>query len=198
MARDDSEKIPRTTKRRLPAVSCPTTIFWLHDPTCLQSDEDWETFDESSDEKNYHIFQYSSVSKCIKHLKCLRSSDRIVIASMMDIRQHASRFRRYPQLYSILVLLPEHVDASTVFLDGMHVSITTFHDPSSMLVRLKQLIAELTEYDDAPFVAYNEEERSLHDLREELGLFVWGHSYKGEYLPIAVISGRCTIDSLSR
>jgi len=55
-----------------------------------------------------------------------------------------------------------------------------FSSCETMFIRLQELIKEISESDDDLFSTFHQREKSLRDVRQELGPFVWSHSYKGQ------------------
>lgn len=175
--------------RRLPSIRASITVVWIEDP-CTSSQLFDEKMNRSDPLYNHFIVWYSSILKSIKYFKQARSYERIIVVVLVDdsssINKEASikvtdiiQLGQYPQIRSILVV-SSTTDFSSNIGDNTKKTVEIFVNYQSMLIRLQQLMKEVEESDDDLFTIFRQRDKSLRDVRQELGPFVWSHSYKGQ------------------
>ncbi|CAM4847595.1 unnamed protein product [Rotaria magnacalcarata] len=171
----------RNLLRRLPIVRCGMLLLWIED-SCLPlslSDKSKETITRINDLHKYHMIRYASTSKCIRYLKQARIYERIII--IMAINKIAvaniSQFAKYEQIKFILIVAPNNNNNDNVLSETI-VKTYLFSDHESMFVKL-QLLAEENQQaiDSNIFTTFDPNGRSLRDVHQHLGPFVWSHSY---------------------
>jgi hypothetical protein len=140
---------------------------------------------------NRFIVWYSSILKSIKYFKQARSYERIIVVVLVDddsssINKEALikltdmiQLGQYPQIRSILVV-SSTTDFSSNIGDNTKKTVEIFVNYQSMFIRFQQLMEEVEESDDDLFTIFRQRDKSLRDVRQELGPFVWSHSYKGQ------------------
>ncbi|CAF4431263.1 unnamed protein product, partial [Rotaria magnacalcarata] len=167
--------------RRLSIVRCGMLLLWIED-SCLPlslSDKSKETITRINDLHKYHMIRYASTSKCIRYLKQARIYERIII--IMAINKIAvaniSQFAKYEQIKFILIVAPNNNNNDNVLSETI-VKTYLFSDHESMFVKL-QLLAEENQQaiDSNIFTTFDPNGRSLRDVHQHLGPFVWSHSY---------------------
>ena len=179
------KSIHDTVRRPVPLACSAINLIWLEHPYSLQFDQNFKTFEKQLENQGCYLFLCTDISECIKYLKRARFYERVVIVSTIDIRDGILKLTRYANISSILVLVKEQLDPGidsnrgNSDLELTKIGLLTFTSRSELLERLDQLISELCRFDGTEFVKWNQQERSLHNLRDELGSFVWEHSYKG-------------------
>jgi hypothetical protein len=172
------------------------TVLWLENPELTSSNGDDETSAFLSTFNKHCILRYTSISRCRKYFKRVRSYERIIIVIVINVVDNKSLFDvddisrlcQYPQLQSILIVSPKNEDNGDGLIckipkpqEDTTALISVFHDHQLMFTRLKQLLSKLEEVDDNYFLRFNKREKSLRDVRHELGISVWSHSYRGQF-----------------
>jgi hypothetical protein len=79
---------------------------------------------------------------------------------------------QYRQIKSILLVLSS---INKIDLSKNIKNLEIFHSNEPMIIRLEELINEIKESDDNLF----QQQKSLRDVHQELGPFVWSHPYQG-------------------
>jgi len=175
--------------RRLPSIRASITVVWIADPCTLS-----QLFDEKMNRPDptysHYIVWYSSILKSIKYFKQARSYERIIVVVLVDDSSSINNealikltdiihLGQYPQIRSILVV-SSNTDFSLNIGDNTKKTVEIFVNYKSMFIRLQQLMKEVEESDDDLFTIFRQRDKSLRDVRQELGPFVWSHSYKGQ------------------
>lgn len=158
----------------------------------------------NSDDKNLHInftnycFVYycKDISQCIKYFK-KASSHEYVILLFYDfdkdkIQAIVSQFDQYQQIQAIFILhssinndnleykLNDDNDNKCSYKSGIKL-VKNFRERESLVSSLQQVIIEIGHNvkDGGLFNICNSPEKALRDLRQELGSFVWTHTFRG-------------------
>jgi hypothetical protein len=96
-----------------------------------------------------------------------------------------TRLQQNQQIQSILIIYINEND-NNLQIDSMNKALKNtskvvgvFHNHESMLARLQQLLDTVKKSDDGLFSIFNSRGKSLRDIRNELGPFVWYQNYRG-------------------
>ncbi len=108
-----------------------------------------------------------------------RNDHIIVILKNMEILDETHKCE---QVHSILLIIPN--DKNMIMKEDYQKVVGIFEDENSMFVRLQQVITDI-EHDTTQniqniFSTFNEEEKSLRDLRHGLIPFLWCHIFKSK------------------
>lgn len=199
MPRSDDRIMRNIPSRRLPEIRGGLTVIWLENPELSLYYRSNETMDWLNTLKNCYVLRYATVSKCVKHLKRARTYESLILiivisgahvdaSKVSTVNSNISQFSKYHQVQSIFVFSPatrrtggdsETDSLINVQKDGTKL-FGIFHDHQSMFFQMQKLISEIEEPDDGLFSAFNRREKALKDVRQELGAFVWSHSYRGQ------------------
>ena len=185
---------------RLPSIRCGSTILWLDDTDWLACEDGNKNICRLKSLTNNCIIRFKSIAKCRKYVEQAPSYECIIVVAILrdfhdDQKQpfiivtNLSQLYHYEQVKSILiVLLPTNESKMEVrknFLAHLpNVSskvANIFPNYESMLIRLQQILTNKEEYDDGLFATFNRREKSFLDVHEELGVFIWTHSYRGSF-----------------
>ena len=136
---------------------------------------------------------HSSVRKFIKCIKQLPSCEYVItLLNELDLeisKDVISRLRQCRQVKEILIVRCCNIDyakkdfSSEMISDvGISKAIENFNEHQLMFVRLKELIHVAKEQleNDTIFITLNGKQNALRDLRQELGSFIWIHTFKCE------------------
>ena len=149
------------------------------------------TFDEC------FLIRYSNVSRCLKLLKRAQFHNNAIIimvnrdSSFIDKEKLISivddifRLQQNQQIQSILVIYINENDKNLQIhfvndaLKNVSKVIGVFHNHETMLIRFQQLLNTFKNSNDGLFSIFNSRCKSLRDVRNELGPFVWYQSNRG-------------------
>ncbi|CAF1126872.1 unnamed protein product [Adineta steineri] len=133
----------------------------------------------------------------MKYLKHARFYERIVIIVVIShdeeetfiTTENVSRLYQYRQIQMMITISFTNIkdDHINIILsintqDNASKEIQKFQDYQSLIVQLQQLMDEAEDFDDGLFAVFNQREKALRDVRQELGAFVWGQSYRGQFI----------------
>ena len=170
----------------MPLIRGGITVISLeqHYQSLVSTNEYESKIAEINSSNKYFILRYTSISRCVQYFKRMRSYENVFLIlhcnTTGDI--NVTRFNKYYQIRSIFVVANEKiVGYDHVWVDQTkHVHI--FYDYQSLFEKLDHLMSDTQESDDSLFAIFNERERALRNVRQELGPFVWSQSYKGQSL----------------
>lgn len=130
--------------------------------------------------KHCLIIRFKSISKSIKYLKKSRSYERVILILIMKCIEYATiiRLKSYQQTQAILIILPEENNDNSI-LTGEDGRVQTFSNYEMMFNKLTTLLNASQRYDDGLFTAVNRKEKSLRNVHQALGSFIWSESFKG-------------------
>jgi hypothetical protein len=180
------------------------TVIWLEDSSSLTLSENRnnEMFVDLVVKKKYHVLRYTCISKCLKYLKRARAHEHVIVVMISSdsnsIRKETSitaadirRLYEYRVVQSILVLsqtLKDSDNTSIQLSEKTKIDSTTiveiFHDYPLLFSRLQFLLNITGNLDDDLFTAFNARERALQDVRQQLGAYVWNHTYIGKFVDL--------------
>ncbi|CAF1124670.1 unnamed protein product, partial [Rotaria magnacalcarata] len=171
----------RISSRRLPTIRSGFVVLWIEDKnTSLSlSNALIDIIERIRSLKNCLVVRYGGISKGIKYLKKARSYERVILILIIKHIESATitRFKPYQQIRSILIVLSEQNNNELIY-SGKNERIQTFLNHEMMFIRLETLLNEPQPYDDGLFIAINRKEKSLRNLHQELGSFVWSQAFK--------------------
>ena len=168
--------------RRLPTIRSGFTVLWIEDPNNLSDFSNTLTkFTERIHAmKHCLIIGFKSISKSIKYLKKSQSYERAILILIMKRIECATitRLKSYQQTQSILIVLSEENNDESILTekDGR---VQTFLTYEMMFNKLAMLLNTSQPYDDGLFPAVNQKEKSLRNVHQALGSFIWSQSFKG-------------------
>lgn len=156
----------------LPISRPSITIAWLENPRSMINR--MYTF---LDNDHYSVIFYSNIRKCIKSLKRTRSRDYVIIVlvsySIDVIHQMIERLRRYRLVQSIYIVTS---DGNIIeWFASTRNNIQVFENKSTMLDQLECFLNDIhkVNFEGGLFTTFNQKERALKDIRDQLGTFLW-------------------------
>lgn len=182
MARSNESRFTRNIPvRQLPENRSGIIVIWLENTPELSWDERHTRLKSFSD--RCFIVYYSSVRKCMKHLKRPKSREYIIIIivshSMETIQRIIHRLQLYRVIQTILVVINDGAQYDHLPLTARNLYI--FRTVGSMFENLESRIKEVEERElnGGLFATFCRGEKSLKDVRDDLAAFVWTHVFKG-------------------
>lgn len=182
MSRVD-HRLKRSWLGRLPTVRSGILLLWIEDSSlpisCSQKSK--TTIMQINNLHRYHIICYTSTSKCIRYLKQARTYERIIIIMIINkiAAANISQFAKYQQIKSMLIVSCDSNNNN----DTLSETIATayiFNDHESMFAKLQLLTNEDQQaVENNIFNTFDPNGRSLRDVHQYLGPFVWSHAYIG-------------------
>ena len=121
------------------------------------------------------------MSKCIRYLKAARRYEHIVIVMIINkvVIANISQFNNYPQLQSVLIVSSDSNNSDGI-LGETNKETYIFSDYQTMIIKLQQLTNDDQQtFNNNIFNTFDPNGRSLRDVHQNLGPFVWSHSYTG-------------------
>ena len=135
----------------------------------------------------HHVVCVNSMNQCEKYFKKSPWHEKIVFV-LIDYHQTINQtyLLKFDQIKRILIVRlsqdqPEksmEISDSNENTESKSKIIDVFDDCQSANAHLQETIVAIEQEDDGLFSTFNKNERSLIDVREELGSFVWNHSYR--------------------
>jgi hypothetical protein len=169
--------------RTLPTIRCGISVFWIeesyHDLSI--SEQSKTIINCIKDLHKSHTIICKSPSKCIRYLKGARKYERIMIIMVSDKipTQHLSAFNKYSQVQSIFIICPVsniNDNATSETIKPVHI----FNNYDAMFIEFQQsLNKDPNESTSFTLNMFHPNGKSLRDVRQNLGPFVWSHSYIG-------------------
>ncbi|CAM4839014.1 unnamed protein product [Rotaria magnacalcarata] len=125
------------------------------------------------------MVRYEIVSKSIRYLKRVRSYESIILILIMkDIKcKTITRFDSYRQIQSNLIVRTSQNDNEDILIyqcELIHMSMN--HE--MILKKMKTLLNEPLAYDNGLFTAINRKEKSLRNVHQEFGSFIWSQAFE--------------------
>ena len=128
---------------------------------------------------HYSVIFYSNIRKCIKSLKRTRSREYVIVVLVsypIDvIHQMIERLRRYRLVQTIYIVTSNRniID----WFSSTRNDITVFDNKTSMLDQLESFLDDIykVNFDGGLFTTFNQKERALKDVRDQLNKFLWDH-----------------------
>ncbi len=153
------------------------------------------------DELLANISHLCSVTRCTKiqqFMKCIKrlpSYEYVVVLlddlDLSTLKNVISRLQQCRYVKVVLIVtslnrLNGNEDYFTFDMrtdDSINKTIETFGEHHSMFVRLQQLLSVAKDQFDVNnvFITLNRKQKALRDLRQELGPFLWTHTFRCEF-----------------
>lgn len=130
------------------------------------------------------IVLYSSIRKCIRLLRRIRSRDYVIVVMLLpSVESLHKMLQRCLQYRIAQVVYIVSTDTSVIerFSSSSN-NVVVFHCEETMLDHLQRLIEEIRQArsDGGLFTTFAHPERALKDLRSELSSFHWSYVCKGQ------------------
>ena len=169
--------------RRLPTVRSCIFVFWIEESyhNSSTSEQSKEIINRINALQICHIVLYKKASRCIRYLKRARRYERIMIIMVTNeiTALHVNEFNRYPQVQSIFIISPTSSINDDVAREISR-RINVFNNYETMFMKFQQLMSnDQSSSTNITLKTFHPNGRSLRDVRQDLGPFVWSHSYTG-------------------
>lgn len=169
----------RIASRRLPTIRSGITVIWIEDPN-ISSDLSNVFTERIRAIKHCLIIRFKSIMRGIRYLKKSRSYERVILILIMKHIEYATinRLKSYQQTQSILIVSSEEMNDKSM-VTGKDGRVQRFLTCEMMFMKLETLLNEPQPYDDGLFIAVNQKEKSLRNVHQALGPFIWSQAFKG-------------------
>jgi hypothetical protein len=160
---------------RLPSIGRGVSVLWLDNPS-LPIAECAESFSQT----DHNVLYYTKVAQFMKYVK--RASVHqylIVVLNKLDLKSSQNVLIRLQQCQNVrtIFIVASDDENMDLFMLQMAISSTTsiYRDRDAMLIHLQKSIkdAAFSDDDDVLLRSYGVTEKSLRDLRYELGPYMW-------------------------
>ena len=183
MSQATPQRIDKNSRRRIPLVCRGIILIWIEEP-CVPlslSEECKEIYTRINALRKYHTIRCTNVSRCIRFVKRARSYERIIVV-LITCRVPTADFSELSnckQVQSVLIVTPDKTDNNNI-PDNNIKQTYVFSDCQFMFVKLQKMVDEdLQISNEDGLTIINQREKALRDVRQDLGPFVWSHSYIG-------------------
>ncbi len=159
---------------RLPSIGSGVTVLWLDNPSLSIAD-----YVESFSQSDHTVLYYTKVTQSIKYIKRASAHQYfIVVLNKLYLKSSQNvliRFQQCQNVRIILIVASDDEDMDFLMLQRDISSKTSvYRDRDTMLIHLQRSIeAAAFSYDDGLLRNCGSKEKSLRDLRHELGSYVW-------------------------
>jgi hypothetical protein len=179
---DERSRRRNISFNRLPSINKGVTILWIDKPSLSIADY-MEPFSES----DHTVLYYTKVAQSIKYIKRANAHQYlIVILNKLELKSPQNiltRFQQCRKVRTILVVASDGEDFDFLISQTSASSTTSvYRDRNDMLIHLRTHIKDVALSDDDGLLkSYGDREKSLRDLRHELGSYMWNCCYCCKY-----------------